>query len=537
MKRLTLVLIQLLVACYIPVSTLRIEIVKAGEAICITADGTVDPPTVPIQRNGNVYTFTANITCDANGIVIERSHIIIDGVGYTLQGIESYDSKAIYLSNISNVTIENTSIKGFKDGVHVTDSSHINISGNNITNNYWGVWIHSSFDTVISGNEVVNNRDGIYLSNSHNNVISGNSIANKDYGVCLSVSSGNIISANRMTNNYHAIDFCESPSNNTVSGNDITNNSIGIYFTDLANNNIISGNNLTKNRSAIYLYLSPFNNTFSRNNLISNYYGICLQKCSNNRFSGNKLNSNRYNFDVKGHETSHFLHIVDNSNLLDGRPVYYWVNRHEELISLEAGYVALVNCTGIVVRNLVLTNNTQGLLLAFTHNSQVTNNVITNNYEGVRLYSSSGNEIFGNIIAKNDLGVWLMESSNNTFYHNNFVDNRRRAQHIVSANFWDNGYPVGGNYWSDYTGVDADGDGIGDTAYAIEGIIDRYPLMEPTNGIEFPSKEENPMWTQWWLWAIIIVVAAILIISSISLMKQKKTKTKNVFSKRSSHAR
>ncbi len=45
---------------------------------------------------------------------------------------------------------------------------------------------------------------------------------------------------------------------------------------------------------------------------------------------------------------------------------------------------------------------------------------------------------------------------------------------------WDDGYPSGGNYWSDYKGVDANGDGIGDTPHVIDEYNkDRYPLMAP----------------------------------------------------------
>ena len=57
------------------------------------------------------------------------------------------------------------------------------------------------------------------------------------------------------------------------------------------------------------------------------------------------------------------------------------------------------------------------------------------------------------------------------------------------VNHWDNGYPSGGNYWSDYTGVD--GDGIGDTPYIILGgdNQDWYPFMNPNGWISFPDLE------------------------------------------------
>jgi hypothetical protein len=69
-------------------------------------------------------------------------------------------------------------------------------------------------------------------------------------------------------------------------------------------------------------------------------------------------------------------------------------------------------------------------------------------------------------------------SSSNLIYHNNLIDNGVNGVD-ENNNQWDNGYPSGGNYWSDYTGDDLNGDGIGDTPKIISEGEDRYPLMTP----------------------------------------------------------
>ena len=93
----------------------------------------------------------------------------------------------------------------------------------------------------------------------------------------------------------------------------------------------------------------------------------------------------------------------------------------------------------------------------------------------------------------NEYGIRLWHSDNNTLYHNNFIENLIQVNDTIrewlypwqyyyhySKNIWDNSYPSGGNYWSDYTGVDVDGNGIGDTPYVIDvNNTDRYPLIAP----------------------------------------------------------
>jgi len=94
--------------------------------------------------------------------------------------------------------------------------------------------------------------------------------------------------------------------------------------------------------------------------------------------------------------------------------------------------------------------------------------------------------LFGNnVTANKGYGIWLYSSShNNVFYHNNFINNTQHVyiENSSYANSWDDGYPSGGNYWSNYTGIDTNNDGIGDEPHTIAANnTDRYPLIAPIN--------------------------------------------------------
>jgi parallel beta-helix repeat protein len=162
--------------------------------------------------------------------------------------------------------------------------------------------------------------------------------------------------------------------------------------------------------------------------------------------------------------------------------------------------ITLTDRSNVTARNMTTKNFLFGIVLSSSSNNIVSDNNVANNWWGIWLSSSSNNTLSGNnVTANNGDGIGLYSfSNNNVFYHNNFINNTQQVYIKTSyANSWDDGYPSGGNYWSDYTGVDKEvsphqdvpgSDGIGDTPYIIDvNNRDCYPLMKPWTTTREPA--------------------------------------------------
>jgi parallel beta-helix repeat protein len=202
---------SLAILCLLSVSSTAgfIRVVKADSGtVYIRADGSVDPSTAPISTIDNVtYTLTGDITSDADGIVIERDNVVLDGAGYTVLGISRhYWIAGVNLTGRSNDTVENLNVKEFLFGIKllVCYVGNNSIVGNNITNNVNGIYCETVYnDNRISGNNITNNSgNGIWFWHASNNSIIGNNIkANECGGVYLMSSQYNTISENNIADN------------------------------------------------------------------------------------------------------------------------------------------------------------------------------------------------------------------------------------------------------------------------------------------------------------------------------------------------
>lgn len=142
----------------------------------------------------------------------------------------------------------------------------------------------------------------------------------------------------------------------------------------------------------------------------------------------------------------------------------------------------------LIERNMISDSVYTGIaLLNATHTQVISNSIERSDLLGLEIFGGTDNLVRGNQIQGSPLGlaVW---GSGNRIYHNNFLGNgtfapsfgwgQGQASDAFEGNEWD--YQGEGNYWSDYTGTDANGDGIGDTPYMIrDNGVDHYPLMAP----------------------------------------------------------
>jgi parallel beta-helix repeat protein len=181
----------------------RIDVAGApfltSSTIYIRADGRVDPQGSPFSSPDNItYTLLTSIQ---SAIVVERDNIIVDGNGYTVQGVGG--GYGIDLTRRINVTVKNIEIKAFFHGIYLWYSLNNSIIGNSITASTMSgirLFRFSRYNTV-SENDITNSANGIGLVDSSGNRIFGNSIKYNCVNIELYGSDSNVIYNNNFVIN------------------------------------------------------------------------------------------------------------------------------------------------------------------------------------------------------------------------------------------------------------------------------------------------------------------------------------------------
>jgi len=512
----------------------------------------IERSNIVVDGNGHILAGrVAQGYADDKGLIIKASNVVI--TGFKLQGF----SKALIIVDTSSVEVKKCTINGNWIGIYIDRSSKILIHNNTMRDNAPSIHIVNSTYVEANGNVIEGRGAGVVVKNSSNAYIHGNVIHSKIGGVFVDHSDMVYVGDNEVVvpndigisieNSLRTYIF-----NNSIDGeNEAGSCSIRVTSSE----NTVIHKNLLLNAPEAVVIDGSSNHTIISYNHISSKDPFRVPSITLTGGSTDVVvygNSGEMRIEL---HNSHKVVIQNNTNvMIEGDAsslLTICINIHTsiELSDISNAYICgnLVDTTtvnGIVVSgtNITIhgntvknyrhgngisvggdfikvyenevTNNSQGVSVTGSHFEIYNNNITYNNAGVVLAGPTSGGIIHNNFIAFNGGGhepfcsgpgtgvcIYGSKPYNITFYHNSFVNNslnNGKQIYITREGYkWDNDYPSGGNYWSDYIGTDVKkgvrqdepgSDGIGDTPYQVSiypGELDRYPLVKRP---PYPSK-------------------------------------------------
>lgn len=260
----------------------------------------------------------------------------------------------------------------------------------------------------------------------------------------------------------------------TIRGNRFVDTLFGIYLRE-APGSLIAGNevgskllDVPRRGDGIRVWSS--NDTTVEYNVVSNARDVVLWYSERLIVRGNDVRNGRYGL--------HFMYCDD--ALITG-------NR---LLDNSVGAFLMYSRRLHMVRNTVSGNrgpSGYGIGLKDVDDALIVDNLFLNNRTAVYLDGSprevdSVGRFEGNVFGFNDIGVEMLPSvRNNQFTGNSFIDNEEHVAIAGGGTPGVNAWTVEGqgNFWSDYAGYDADGDGFGDIVYRSERLFENLMQKEP----------------------------------------------------------
>ena len=274
-----------------------------------------------------------------------------------------------------------------------------------------------------------------------------------------------------------------------------------------------SGIDQTGQNSGIYFEPGSHRPSVQDCDVVYNLFGIWIEKADDARIQRNTIVGRRdLQMAARGNGIQLYnsanAHVLDNhiSHARDGiyvdlskksifrgnrihhlRYGTHYMNTHYSVwenneVYMNRGGLALMEVRNLTVRNNIAWSNADhGIMLRTIQDSIVENNIVAGNGRGFFIYDAEYNTVRANLVTGNDVGVHLSAGSgNNKVDGNDFIDNRQQIKYVASRDVeWGK---ARGNYWSNYSGWDQDGDGKGDVAYEANDVVDRlngqYPLLK-----------------------------------------------------------
>jgi len=395
-----------------------------------TPEATASAPHAPILINGNVNFTAANGVTRGSGT--SQDPYVIEGWSIdalSSNGIQIRDTDAFFL--IRYTTVTRYPLNSCCSGVSLLNVTHGRLESMGVDFDSFGILVQASRDVSVSSTSV-----GAY----------------KVDGVRVTDSAGVVLR------------------NNTVTGGD---GSVGLRILN-SSNVTLDGNRIEFNYNHGILLVSSFDFVVSDNHVsMTPFYDIAVVSSSRATITGNVISGAGLSSGGGG------FSLLDSGDLV----------LSNNTVSEEAsGIVVSSAWNATLADNAIEGSRAYGLNLGYLQVSAVVgNNVSGTTGAGIACWCQNVT-IRSNTVEGNQVGLELTSSTGVRVHHNRILNNGVQARDTTGSNAWDDGYPSGGNYWSDYTGPDdCSGplqdvcpapDGLGDVPRVIDtDTQDRYPIV------------------------------------------------------------
>jgi len=230
----------------------------------------------------------------------------------------------------------------------------------------------------------------------------------------------------------------------------------------LISGNYVEGrqdNRMNDRGNGIYIWNAPGTRVIG-NDVRYGRDGVFVNTSRDNEFIGNRFRDLRF--------AVHYMYA--NNSVVTGN-----ISERNHL-----GFAIMYSDNVRIENNLSLDDRDHGIMMNYTNKSEITGNTIRNGGEKcVFIYNAHKNNFTGNSFEGCQIGIhFTAGSERNEIFGNAFIGNRTQVKYVGSR--WVEWSVEGhGNYWSDHSAFDLDGNGIADSSYRPNDIMDQILWRQP----------------------------------------------------------